>query len=118
MYRNDKIIKVMIQIIMCSLMFVLTTFAIRYSAETEYKEKIIKNAKQGIVIDKNVTDSSTLFKNSNEPKYTLTLEISYTHKDKKKTTEKTIPVDKETYKKVNINDTFDITTLETIPNTE
>jgi hypothetical protein len=83
-----------------------------YSWLDEYNEAIaVSNVRQGIVVDKDVKQVQSLFYKNPQPKYELTLKVTYTYNDEIKTTNITQIVDKETYLATNINDLFDITTL-------
>lgn len=115
MYREPNPMRLMIAlsvVITCIAVMVLLTRNLRDDVKDEYNEAIaVSNVRQGIVVDKDVKQVQSLFYKNPQPKYELTLKVTYTYNDEVKTTNITQIVDKETYLATNINDLFDITTL-------
>ena len=115
MYREPNPMRLMIAlsvIIACIAVIVLLTRNLRDDLKDNYNEVVaISNVRQGIVVDKDVKQTTSLFSSNSQPKYELTLKVKYTYNDEIKTTTIKQVVDKETYVNTNINDLFDITTL-------
>ena len=115
MYREPNPMRLMIAlsvVIACIAVIVLLTRNLRDDLKDNYNEVVaISNVRQGIVVDKDVKQTTSLFSSNSQPKYELTLKVKYTYNDEIKTTTIKQVVDKETYVNTNINDLFDITTL-------
>ena len=107
-----------IPIVLCTGIFNITSTTIQ---EQEKENEAIAKVKQGVIVDKNISDyveqSYNTKKNSvyvNTPTYTITLEIQYRLDDELKTTQVTKTVEKDIYLSVNKGDIFDLETLSVI----